>query len=448
MGQEDATDGTPTPEAVPDFEAASARVRGEIVRFAQRLRAETSVPANASVDAARALATVGLNDRARVQAALAASLVSSPDGRDRFEALFPAFWARLRRALKGAAVADERTAPDLGSDRDMDRSREAVSTPADPTDRSELDSTDADTNSVRATTGRREVTNRLLSGSASDSRERRVYSAAGRSEDIGDTSTGLTDVERRAVDRFRAALSSVPGRRSRPDDGAAALDARRTLRTSLKTGGAPIELPRVEAARTELRCRLLVDVSRSVLDTLDREILLSTVHRLHDGALDARTFLFDTDLREVSEAFDRTEGDPVAALRAAETRWGGGTRVGAALGSLRGEHPTAVDRRTVVVVVSDGLDVGEPDQLEAGMVWLSRTAKAVVWLNPLAKSEGYEPTCRGMATALPYVDGLFAFASPTDLAEAARQLERQGLSGPVGYEHDGRAEVDGGQAGD
>ncbi|MFO7925280.1 MAG: VWA domain-containing protein [Halobacteriota archaeon] len=447
MARESAPNGEPASEGIPDFEAASAHVRRELVRFVRRLRAETSVPANASVDAARALAAVGLDDRAQVRAALAASLVSSPDGHQRFEALFPAFWARLRRGLEGAAVAGERTASAPDTDRDPERSHEAASAPTDPPDRSGIDSSDsADDAPVRATTGRREVTDRPPS--ASGDRERRIYSAAGGREGIDDAATGLTGTERRAVDRFSAALSSVPGRRTRPDAGGAALDARRTLRASLGTGGAPVELPRREAAPTELRCRLLVDVSRSVLDTLDRGVLLSTVYRLHDTALDARTFLFDTDLREVSGAFDRPEGDPVATLRAAETRWGGGTRIGAALGTLRGEHPTAVDRRAVVVVVSDGVDVGEPDRLETGMAWLSRIASAVVWLNPLAKSEDYEPTCRGMATALPYVDGLFAFASPADLAEAARQLERRGPHGPVGYEHDGRHSAGGGRAGD
>ena len=72
------------------------------------------------------------------------------------------------------------------------------------------------------------------------------------------------------------------------------------------------------------------------------------------------------------------------------------------------------------------------------MTWLSRRSRAVLWLNPLAASAKYEPTCRGMAASLPYVDGLFALAGPEDLSEVARQVNRHGPHGPIGYEHDFR----------
>ena len=190
---------------------------------------------------------------------------------------------------------------------------------------------------------------------------------------------------------------------------------------------------------SELRCCLLVDVSGSVLDTLDRAALLSFAERLVAAAFDARVFLFDTDAVEATEAFARAGGDPGAALREAAVEWGGGTRIGHAIDTVRREHPYAVDRRTVVVVVSDGLDVGDADLLSEGVTWLGRQADGVVWLNPLAVADGYEPAARGMATALPYVDALFGFAEAADLATAAGQLDRRGLDGPVGYRPPGRS---------
>jgi hypothetical protein len=76
--------------------------------------------------------------------------------------------------------------------------------------------------------------------------------------------------------------------------------------------------------------------------------------------------------------------------------------------------------------------------LERELSWLSRRGKRVFWLNPLAAGEAYEPTARGMAAALPYLDGLFAFAGPGDVAELAGQLRRQGPGGRIGYEFDPR----------
>jgi uncharacterized protein with von Willebrand factor type A (vWA) domain len=199
-----------------------------------------------------------------------------------------------------------------------------------------------------------------------------------------------------------------------------------------------MKLPRSAPIPNELRCCLLVDVSGSVLDTVDRGVLLSFAERLHESAREARTFLFDTALVDVTEQFGRADGDPAAALREAEIEWGGGTRIGEAFQTLRREHPYAVDRRTVVVVVSDGLDVGERDTLAEGITWLSGRSTAVVWLNPLAVSPEFEPRSRGMSTVAPYIDALFGFAGPEDLAAAAKQIERRGLGDGVGYEHDPR----------
>jgi hypothetical protein len=97
-----------------------------------------------------------------------------------------------------------------------------------------------------------------------------------------------------------------------------------------------------------------------------------------------------------------------------------------------------VDRRTVAFVVSDGLEMGDVSVLEREVAWLARRAKRLFWLNPLAADDAYEPAARGMAAALPYLDGLFAFAAPADVAELSRQLRRHGPGGRVGYEFDPR----------
>lgn len=194
-----------------------------------------------------------------------------------------------------------------------------------------------------------------------------------------------------------------------------------------------MELPLSRPTPSELRCCLLVDVSGSVLDTVDRSALLAFAERLVGAAVDARVFFFDTDVVEATAAFAAADGDPGTALREAAVEWGGGTNIGHALETIRHTDPYAIDRRTIVLVVSDGLDVGDPDLLREGVTWLSRQANGVIWLNPLAVTAAYEPTARGMSTAFPYVDALFGFAEAADLASAAQQLERRGLAGPVGY---------------
>ena len=86
------------------------------------------------------------------------------------------------------------------------------------------------------------------------------------------------------------------------------------------------------------------------------------------------------------------------------TGWSGGTRIGECVAAFLDGWPRLVDRRTVVIVVSDGWDTGDPAILEDAMRRIHRRAGRVIWLNPLLGSAGYQPLTRGMQAALPHVD--------------------------------------------
>jgi len=89
----------------------------------------------------------------------------------------------------------------------------------------------------------------------------------------------------------------------------------------------------------------------------------------------------------------------------AVTDWSGGTRLGAGVRAFNDEWGCrGMARGAVVVVLSDGWDRGEPDELAEQMQRLHRVAHRVVWVNPLKASPGYEPLARGMAAALPHID--------------------------------------------
>jgi uncharacterized protein with von Willebrand factor type A (vWA) domain len=446
-------DGTGT--ETPDFPAAREHLLTELVRFVAVLRRDgVSVPASGTLDAARALAAVGLADEERVEAALRASLLSETADGDAFDEAFPTFWHRLRSGLDRIATAHDGPSPegDEGSDGD-DRGAEGdAESPDDETggddadepgvlddaDPPEMDADGDGDPTVKIPTDRRHAAGDRPSAESREATDGRRYSAVGESALVDADVPSLSPDEAAGVRRFVDALSSLPGRRRRRSPSGPAVDARGALRASLQTGGAPIDLPRDAPRTTELRCCLLVDVSGSVLDTVDRGALLALGSGVASSARDARVFLFDTDLVEATDAFVDPDRSPADALRAAEVEWGGGTRIGHAFDEVRRTAPHAVDRRTVVVVVSDGLDVGDPELLVDGITWLADRADGVLWLNPLAVSAAFAPESRGMSDAAPYVDGLFGFATAADLAEAARQIERRGLGGAVGYEHDAR----------
>jgi uncharacterized protein len=135
-------------------------------------------------------------------------------------------------------------------------------------------------------------------------------------------------------------------------------------------------------------------------------------------------FVFGTRLTRVTA--ELRGRDPDAALARAEGTvhdWSGGTRIGDALATLNREHGRRLGRGAIVVLLSDGWDRGDPEQLAAEMARLRRCAHSLIWLNPLKAHEGYEPLTRGMQAALPHVDHFLAGNSLSSLADLAELME-------------------------
>ena len=85
--------------------------------------------------------------------------------------------------------------------------------------------------------------------------------------------------------------------------------------------------------------------------------------------------------------------------------WSGGTKIGESIiGFYREFARSFTANRSIVILISDGWDQGDADVLQQSMEMLNRHAYKLIWLNPLLGSSGYQPVCRGIRTALPYVD--------------------------------------------
>jgi uncharacterized protein with von Willebrand factor type A (vWA) domain len=102
----------------------------------------------------------------------------------------------------------------------------------------------------------------------------------------------------------------------------------------------------------------------------------------------------------------------------------GGTNIGRSLQTFNRDYaPALVDYRTVIVLASDGWECGDLKLLEEEMRTLKRRSATILWLNPLLGDENYEPLCRGMLTALPYVDYFLPAHNVESLISLARTLE-------------------------
>jgi len=199
-------------------------------------------------------------------------------------------------------------------------------------------------------------------------------------------------------------------------------DLRRTLRASLRHAGEPIER-RWRAPTTRQRPLVLVcDVSGSMAPYA--RALLRYVQACVAARRRVEAFAFATRLTRVTR--ELAGRDPDAALRratAAVADHSGGTRIGAAIGTLNRVHGRRIGRGSAVVILSDGWDRGDPDELAVEMARLRRSAHRVVWLNPLAAHPSYAPLTRGMQAALPHADHLLAGNTLASLEELATVLE-------------------------
>jgi hypothetical protein len=219
---------------------------------------------------------------------------------------------------------------------------------------------------------------------------------------------------------------AVPRRRTRrrePSRGGSP-DLRKTIRRSFRTGGEPLERAWRRRRKRSRRLILLLDVSGS-MDAYSRALVMFAHAALRsDRRWEA--FCFGTRLTRITRQLEGSDADEALSRAAAEVvDWDGGTRIGESLKRFLDEYGHGgLARGAVVVICSDGLEVGDPDLLAEQMARLSRLAYRVVWLNPLKEDPAYEPLARGMRAALPHVDHFWSGHSLASLEDVAAALSR------------------------
>ncbi len=223
----------------------------------------------------------------------------------------------------------------------------------------------------------------------------------------------------RLLARLAIRLATRRSRRLVPTRGRGRADVRSSYRRALRTSGEVLSFARRARAIDEPRLVFLLDTSGS-MDAHSR-FLLSFVLSLRRAVPRARLFAFNTELVSLTQSLSpgkvRLTLDRLAAR---VPDWSGGTRIGECLASFVRDHlARGVDARTVVVVLSDGLDRGDPAILSGALRAIQRRARKVIWLNPLLGDARYEPTALGMRAALPYVDH---FAAAHDLESFERLI--------------------------
>jgi uncharacterized protein with von Willebrand factor type A (vWA) domain len=369
--------------------------------FGAMLRASgLPVTTSALMDGVRALEAVDLMDRGEVYLTLRTVLMSRIEEQPAFDRCFEAFWrfhAEEGQGLDGLVAAVK---PQVQED---DPAPAAVEAVREKQAQVALDDWDQ--------------------GEAADDEPLEVPSLSDREalmdQDFSTFPAEQLDEVARLTVQIARRLARRVSRRRKPTRRGGVIDLRRSMRANLMKGEI-IELRRRARRRRKVRLVLLCDVSGS-MDLYSR-FLLQFLYALQNVFGRVETFTFATRLTRVTDLL-RGPSYKGALRRLAEVRdWSGGTRIGESIREFNQTWGRLVDRRTIVLLLSDGWDTGEPDVLAQEMLTLKRRAARVIWLNPLLGNPSYEPLTRGMAAALPLVDHFAAAHNLASLQDLAAHL--------------------------
>jgi uncharacterized protein with von Willebrand factor type A (vWA) domain len=113
----------------------------------------------------------------------------------------------------------------------------------------------------------------------------------------------------------------------------------------------------------------------------------------------------------------------MAAVSRAVKDWSGGTRIGEALRTFHQRwRRRTLHGSSVVILISDGWDRGDPRLLREEIARLHRSCHRLVWLNPLIGTVDYAPLTRGLQAALPFVDDFLPVRTLRDVRDLALHL--------------------------
>ena len=362
-------------------------------------------------DAARALEVVPLADERAIRHALRPILATSQDDAAAFDAAFTRFFFRGVAAVPPEELPAPEAEPGTESN-GPDAAARARTPPSD--------------SNLNEASGMVSGAMTPLELGAEGAEEAAVFAPSSYSPFEADTPEThelprLDPLWGEAARVFVRRLHLGLSRRWRPTTTGRRFDLRRTLRAGLQTGGEALSPRWLRRPRRTPRIVLLLDGSRSMSGYTRTALHMAVA--LASATLRVEVFTFSTRLQRVTGEVRRAAAGDQPRLAWQPHAWAGGTSIGACLRDfLQRFGERMVGRDTVVVVASDGLDVGEPEILGDAMRELHRRAASVVWLNPLLDTDGYEPTAAGMSAARPFIATFASVADQAGLARLARVL--------------------------
>ncbi len=231
---------------------------------------------------------------------------------------------------------------------------------------------------------------------------------------------------RREVQRLKLPIMQVPTRRFRRDPLGSRVDMRRTLRQSLRGGGAMIDLARKERIERHPPLVILCDISGS-MDRYAR-MLLQFMHAVTSDRDRVFSFVFGTRLTNITRYLRHRDIDLALEKVGGVVRdWAGGTRIGHCIEEFnRVWSRRVLGQGAVVLLITDGLDRDAGAGLAVAMERLHKSCRRLIWLNPLLRFDAYAPISTGARAMIRHVDDFRSVHNLASLRDLTGVLSHEG----------------------
>ncbi len=402
------------PLDIPD----NPKLAQNITHFARALRkAGLPIGTGRVVDAIRAVQAAGFTEKRDFYWTLHACFVNRPEHRTVFAQVFRLYWrdprylehmmSMMLPAIRG--VQEERKA-----DAAEKRAAEAL-----------LDGVERD---LPETTEQEEGSEIEIDATQTASSEERL-----RNLDFEQMSTSEIAQAKRMLSRLNLPVKPIESRRGQASHLGHRIDRARTLRSAMRQGGELRDIARLQPKPRWPNLVALCDISGSMSQY--SRIILHFLHAVSNakgaGWAKVHAFTFGTRLTNITRHLHQRDVDAALAAAGAEAQdWEGGTRIGECLHQFNRDWSRRVmGQGAVVLLITDGLERGDPAMLEKEIERLHLSSRRLIWLNPLLRWDGFAPKAQGVATMLPHVDSFRAghsIASLEDLAAVISQPDDQG----------------------
>jgi len=334
-------------------------------------------------------------------------LTSRRDEWERFDDLFEAYWLKRGRARDGATA--RRSAPRRSTKLPSAWRSHLGDEGADSADGTPQIETEGDGTATGHSAGR-------LRATGQTTRWKTDFRQFVDAEEIAEAEALAYRIARAMRYRLSRRLThSSKGRR---------IDLRQTIRRNLGHGGDLIDLTHKIKPEHPVRIVVLLDVSGSMKHY--SRFFLQFVKGLVGNWAETDVYLVHTKLVRVTDALgDKDVMRAMARLSLMADGFGGGTRIGDCLEAFNARYAKrTLNSRTVLMVLSDGYDVGPPQKMAVELARLKKRARRLIWLNPLLGWRRYEPVTAAMNAALPHIDFFAAANTPASLAALEPELAR------------------------